>query len=84
MVSLPAVKRVSLEVSKLLKGAAIAKRISIAGVSCFIISKESYLRKFFCENFESNNWTYLLIEIHLLCLKSIVDWFKEIPSTATT
>ena len=45
MVSLPAVKRLSLEVSKLLKGAAIATRINIAGVPCFVISKNPYQRK---------------------------------------
>lgn len=38
LVGLPAIKRVSLEVSKLLKGAAIATSVTLAGVPCFIIS----------------------------------------------
>ena len=38
-VSLPAVKTLSLQASRLLKGAAIAERINICGVSCFILSK---------------------------------------------
>lgn len=38
LVGLPAIKRVSLEVSKLLKGAAIADRVTLAGVPCFVIS----------------------------------------------
>lgn len=46
VVSLPAVKRLSLEVSKMLKGAAVAQRISIAGVPCFVISRDPYPRKF--------------------------------------
>lgn len=40
MVSLPAIKRLSLEASKLLKGAAVADRIDIAGVSCFVLSRD--------------------------------------------
>uniref|UniRef100_A0A7S1FX13 Alpha/beta hydrolase fold-3 domain-containing protein n=1 Tax=Corethron hystrix TaxID=216773 RepID=A0A7S1FX13_9STRA len=42
MVSLPFVKRLSLEVSKFLKGAAIAERIIISGVPCFIICRNPY------------------------------------------
>lgn len=40
MVSLPAVKTLSLQASRLLKGAAIAERINICGVPCFILSKD--------------------------------------------
>lgn len=40
VVSLPAVKTLSLQASRLLKGAAIAERIKICGVSCFILSKK--------------------------------------------
>jgi hypothetical protein len=40
MVSLPAVKTLSLQASRLLKGAAIAERIKICGVPCFILSKD--------------------------------------------
>jgi acetyl esterase/lipase len=40
MVSLPAVKNLSLQASKLLKGAAVADRIDICGVSCFVLSSE--------------------------------------------
>lgn len=39
VVSLPAVKTLSLQASRLLKGAAIAERIRICGVSCFVLSK---------------------------------------------
>jgi len=42
MISLPFVKRLSLEVSKFLKGAAIADRIIISGVPCFIICRHPY------------------------------------------
>jgi hypothetical protein len=42
MVSLPAIKRLSLEASKLLKGAAVADRIDIAGVSCFVLSRDPF------------------------------------------
>jgi len=38
LVGLPAIKRVSLEVSKLLKGAAVATSVTLAGVPCFIVS----------------------------------------------
>lgn len=41
MVSLPVVKNISLHASRLLKGAAIAERITIGGVSCFVLSKDS-------------------------------------------
>jgi len=40
VVSLPAVKTMSLQASRLLKGAAIAERIMICGVPCFILSKD--------------------------------------------
>ena len=40
MVSLPVVKTLSLQASRLLKGAAIAERINICGVSCFVLSKD--------------------------------------------
>lgn len=39
MVSLPSIKFLSLRVSQLLKGAALAERINIDGVPCFILSK---------------------------------------------
>ncbi len=40
LISLPYVKTFSLQASRLLKGAAIAERIHISGVPCFILSKE--------------------------------------------
>jgi len=40
MVSLPAIKNLSLQASRILKGAAVADRIEIMGISCFILSKE--------------------------------------------
>ena len=40
MVSLPAIKAVSLEATRILKGAAIADRLEICGVSCFVLSRE--------------------------------------------
>lgn len=40
MVSLPAVKTLSLQASRLLKGASVADRIEICGVSCFVLSRE--------------------------------------------
>lgn len=40
MVSLPAIKQLSLTASRLLKGAAIAERVTIAGVPCFILSRD--------------------------------------------
>lgn len=40
MVSLPAIKQLSLQASRLLKGAAIAERITIAGVPCFVLSRD--------------------------------------------
>jgi acetyl esterase/lipase len=40
MVSLPAVKNLSLQASRLIKGAAVADRIEICGVSCFILSSD--------------------------------------------
>lgn len=40
MVSLPAIKQLSLQASRLFKGAAIAERITIAGVPCFVLSRD--------------------------------------------
>jgi len=40
MVSLPAIKLLSLKASRLLKRAALAERITIGGVPCFILSKD--------------------------------------------
>lgn len=40
MVSLPALKSISLQASSFLKGAAVADRIEIAGVPCFVLSFE--------------------------------------------
>jgi acetyl esterase/lipase len=40
MVSLPAVKALSLRASRLLKGAAVAERIEICGVPCFVLSAD--------------------------------------------
>ena len=42
MVSLRAVKMVSLEATRILKGAAIAGRIEICGVSCFVLSRSEF------------------------------------------
>lgn len=42
MVSLPAIKQLSLKASRVLKGAAIAERIEIAGVPCFILSRRPF------------------------------------------
>ena len=41
MVSLPTVKNLSLHASRLAKGAAVADRINIGGVSCFILSRDA-------------------------------------------
>jgi acetyl esterase/lipase len=40
MVSLPALKTISLQASRLVKGAAVADRLEIAGVSCFVLCRE--------------------------------------------
>eukprot|EP00540_Astrosyne_radiata_P004036 CAMPEP_0116843110 /NCGR_PEP_ID=MMETSP0418-20121206/11902_1 /TAXON_ID=1158023 /ORGANISM="Astrosyne radiata, Strain 13vi08-1A" /LENGTH=515 /DNA_ID=CAMNT_0004473819 /DNA_START=106 /DNA_END=1654 /DNA_ORIENTATION=- len=40
MVSLSSIKLLSLRASRLLKGAALAERVTIAGVACFILSKD--------------------------------------------
>jgi acetyl esterase/lipase len=40
MVSLPAVKNLSLQATRLLKGAAVADRVELCGVSCFILCSE--------------------------------------------
>mmetsp|Transcript_11861 Transcript_11861/g.25276 ORF Transcript_11861/g.25276 Transcript_11861/m.25276 type:complete len:896 (-) Transcript_11861:106-2793(-) len=42
MVSLPAVKKASLEATRILKGAAIADRIEICGISCFVLSQKPF------------------------------------------
>jgi acetyl esterase/lipase len=42
VVSLPAIKRASLEATRILKGAAIADRIEIDGISCFVLSREPF------------------------------------------
>ena len=40
MVSLPAIKTLMLQASRLLKGASVADRVEICGVSCFILSRD--------------------------------------------
>jgi epsilon-lactone hydrolase len=40
MVSLPAIKTLSLRASRLLKGASVAERIEISGVPCFVLSAD--------------------------------------------
>ena len=40
MVSLPAVKSLMSQASKLIKGASVVDRITICGVSCFVLSRE--------------------------------------------
>lgn len=40
LVSLPSIKTLSLQASRLMKGAAVADRVEIAGVSCFVLSKD--------------------------------------------
>lgn len=40
MVSLPAIKTLMLQASRLLKGASVAERLDIAGVPCFVLSRE--------------------------------------------
>ena len=47
VVSLPAVKNLSLQASRILKGAAIADRIEIAGVPCVVLSSALCPRKSF-------------------------------------
>jgi hypothetical protein len=53
IVSLRGVKTASLEATRILKGAAIAGRIEICGVSCFVLSREPFpalssaLRRFY-------------------------------------
>jgi monoterpene epsilon-lactone hydrolase len=42
MVSLPAIKNLSLRTFKLVKGAAVADRIKIGNVPCFVLSRESF------------------------------------------
>jgi acetyl esterase/lipase len=41
MVSLPAIKSLMLQASRLIKGASVADRINICGVSCFVLSRGS-------------------------------------------
>jgi len=40
MVSLPAIKNLMLQASRLVKGASVADRIKICGVSCFVLSRQ--------------------------------------------
>jgi acetyl esterase/lipase len=40
MVSLPSIKGISLQACRLLKGAAVADRVEICGVSCFVLSSD--------------------------------------------
>lgn len=40
MVSIPALKNLMLQASKLIKGASVADRITFCGVPCFILSKD--------------------------------------------
>ncbi len=40
MVSLPAIKTLMLQASRLLKGASVADRLEISGVPCFVLSKD--------------------------------------------
>lgn len=55
MVSLPALKTISLQASKLLKGASVADRIEVAGVPCFVLSREpapelaAAIRRYHCK-----------------------------------
>ncbi|KAL7518024.1 hypothetical protein ACHAWX_002890 [Stephanocyclus meneghinianus] len=42
VVSLPSVKNASLEATRILKGASIADRIEIDGISCFVLSREPF------------------------------------------
>ena len=42
VVSLPAVKKASLEATRILKGASIADRIEIDGINCFVLSREPF------------------------------------------
>ena len=42
LVGLPSVKRASLEATRILKGAHIADRIEVCGVSCFVLSREPF------------------------------------------
>ena len=48
MVSLPAIKQLSLRASQRVKGAAIAERVTIAGVPCFILSRDPSPGMFVC------------------------------------
>jgi hypothetical protein len=65
MVSLPAIKQLSLSASRLLKGAAIAERVMIAGVPCFILSRDPLTGKCLHENVAV--WCCLVFLI-LVCL----------------
>lgn len=42
MVSLSAIKQLSLQASKIIKGAAIAERVNIANVPCFVLSRHPF------------------------------------------
>ena len=56
MVSLPALKTISLQASKLLKGASVADRIEVAGVPCFVLSRDpapelaAAIRRYHCKS----------------------------------
>jgi len=41
-ISLPSVKRLSLDVSRILKGAAVAEKIQICGINCFVLSQAPF------------------------------------------
>ena len=67
MVSLPAIKQLSLRVSQLLKGAAIAERLTIAGVACFILSREPSPGKFVHGMFNCHRMTTLTSFTQNIC-----------------
>ncbi len=56
MVSLPALKTISLQASKFLKGASVADRIEVAGVPCFVLSRDpapelaAAIRRYHCKS----------------------------------
>jgi acetyl esterase/lipase len=77
MVSLPAIKQLSLQASRLLKGAAIAERITIAGVPCFVLSRDpspgmSFLLLSYCDEMkkEYQTLTLLLPSYHIIDLSA--------------
>ena len=70
IVSLPAVKAISLQASRLLKGAAIAERIVICGVPCFVLSKHTNPGKTL---FHSLMFCFYMVCISVLYLSSDCD-----------